>query len=165
MKRLLIAALSLALAMPAMAQQVSPSHLQAQLNQAMCVQDWSSAIANIDALLGVGLDSASTQNLSTLRSQVVEIQSSGQTFDSMPSWNCGGSSLNWERAAGATRTRSGDTTGVIRRDQYGGSSIGGNSSGGSSSGGSGSSGSGRCQVRTDIAADGSICGERAASER
>jgi len=112
MKRLLIAALSLTLAMPAMAQQVSPSQLQAQLNQAMCAQNWSGAIANIDALIGVGLDSASTQNLQTLRSQVVNIQASGQTFDSMPGWNCGGSSLDWDRAAGAVTTRSGETSGV-----------------------------------------------------
>lgn len=117
MKQFLIAALSLTLAMPAMAQQVSPSQLQAQLNQAMCAQNWSSAIANIDALIGVGLDSASTQNLTTLRSQVAEIQSSGQTFASMPGWNCGGSSLNWDRAAGAVTTRSGASSGVRARPE------------------------------------------------
>jgi uncharacterized membrane protein YgcG len=146
---------------------------QTALHRAVCAQEWTEAIALLDNMVGSPQISAEDhQKLLDYRPFLVEMENTN--IEDVVVMGCGvgslgrteGSTGNWHGAVQMIRTFgrerwSGHTVG---RGQYDFERWSGGSSSGSSSGNGGSS-SGNCNNPDDIAADGSRCGDRAASVR
>lgn len=125
----------------------SLSDLHAELDNALCINDWDRAVNTANTILTLpDLDEEYRESMISYRFDIIEWRESGQrlTFE-----GCGG--VDWDAAI-----RYGASSRVSnphRRTSTGGLTFGSGTS------------SGNCDFPWQIAADGSQCGGRAASER